>query len=207
MGELVGLRGHRVQNPDRMQARRREILVAAAQVFARAGYARATLDDVALQMGVSRGVIYYYFRNKEELLTELVTTASREAGDRLERIIARGDTPDITLRAGLQDLADHMFSDLDHYATLAAVGGPEREQQWMVATQSVRHRYRTLVRGIIEDGIAQGVFVNLNPGLMTLSVIETVLGTVDWYRPDGKLPADVVAAQMVELAMGSVLRR
>jgi AcrR family transcriptional regulator len=207
MGEMVGLRGHRVQNPERMKARRREILVTAAQVFARAGYTDATLDDVAVQMGVSRGVIYYYFRKKEELLTELVTTASGEAGDRLEAIIARGDPPDVTLRAALRDLAAHMFDGIDRYATMVTVGGPAREQGWMVATQAVRHRYRTLIRGVIQAGIDSGVFEPRNPGLMTVAVLGTVLRTVDWFRPDGELPAEVVAEEMIELAMGSVLRR
>src|SRR6266508_2810377 len=118
MDEQVGLRGHRIQNHARTKARRRAILAAAAQVFSRAGYAYATLDDVATQMGVSRGVIYYYFRNKEELLTELVATASGEAGDRLEAIIARGDPPDVTLEAALRDLAAHMFGGIDRYASL-----------------------------------------------------------------------------------------
>ncbi len=205
MSEQVGLRGHRVQNPERTKARRRDILVAAAQVFARDGYAYATLDDVAAQMGVSRGVIYYYFRNKEELLIELLTTASGEASERLEAIIARGDPADVTLRAALWDLASHMFADIDRYANLVAGPGRLRDQSWM-ATQPIRHRYRGLIRGIIESGIRTGMFVDLDPGLMTLVVLQTVLGIVQWYQPDGRLPPDVVTEQMIELAMRSVRR-
>jgi AcrR family transcriptional regulator len=207
VGEEIGLRGHRIKNHERMKARRREILLAAAQVFARSGYAYATLDDVATQMGVSRGVIYYYFRSKDELLTEIVTTASGEASDRLEAIIAEGRSADETLEAGLRDLASHMFSDLDRYANILTKSGRERDHSWMTATRAVRHRYRTLIRGVIEAGIRDGAFVDLDPGIMTLSVVQTVLGAVAWYRPEGGLPAEVVAEQMVELAMRSVRQR
>jgi AcrR family transcriptional regulator len=152
-------------------------------------------------------VIYYYFRSKDELLAELVTAASGEAAGRLEAIIARGQPPDVTLRAALQDLAAHMFEGIDRFATMVTVGGPAREQGWMVATQAVRRRYRTLIRGVIQAGIDSGVFEPRNAGLMTVAVLGTVLRTVDWFRPDGELPAEVVAAEMVELAMSSVLRR
>ncbi|MGE3601651.1 MAG: TetR/AcrR family transcriptional regulator [Dehalococcoidia bacterium] len=206
MDKQVGLRGHRIQNHERTEARRREILITAAQVFSRAGHAYATLDDVAAEMGVSRGVIYYYFRSKEELLTEVVKTASGEAGDRLEAIIARNDPPEVTLKAALEDLAAHLFADIDRFANVVVGSGGVRGQGWMTATQPVRHRYRTLIRGIIEDGIRAGVFVDFDPSLMAISVLQSVLGTVDWYRPNGRLSQEEVLAQVVELTLRGVRR-
>jgi AcrR family transcriptional regulator len=205
-GPAIGLRGNRVQNPERARERRREILDAAAGVFARLGYGHATLDDVAAQMGVSRGVIYYYFRNKEHLQTELVATASAEASERLEAIIARGDPPDVTLRAALRELATRQFEGMAHYASVVAGSGTERNQNWVTATRSARRRYRTLIRGIIESGIRAGVFVDLDPRLATLAILQTVLGTVQWYRPNGDLPPEIIVEQMVEFAMRGILR-
>lgn len=202
----IGLRGHRIQNHERAQTRRREILLAAAQVFGRVGNASATLDDVAAQMSVSRGVIYYYFRNKEELLTELVATSSGEASDRLEAIIARGERADVTLRAALRDLALHSFSNPDRYATLAGGSARERDQSWMTGTRAFRHRYRTLIRGIMEEGIRDQLFVDLDPGIMTRAVLQTALGVAGWYRPDGGLAPTTIVDQVVELALRSVRR-
>jgi hypothetical protein len=68
MAEEVGLRGYRVQDPARTQARRREIMLAMAEVIIEKSYASATLEDVATHMGTSRAVIYYQFRSKEDLL-------------------------------------------------------------------------------------------------------------------------------------------
>lgn len=204
--EEVGLRGHRIKNHERTTARRRAILVAAAQVFARNGYDRATLDDVAAQMGVSRGVIYYYFRGKEELLTELVATSSGEARERLEAIIARGQSPTKTLEAALRDLASHLFTDIDRYATWVTSAGHDRDHSWMAATHSYRQRYRALIRGIIEDGIRDGSFVPLDPGLMTFAVLQSALGAGRWYRPEGELPLKLIVEQTIELAMRSVQR-
>jgi TetR/AcrR family transcriptional regulator, fatty acid metabolism regulator protein len=49
-------------------ARRREILRSAIQVFAKKGYYGCRIADVAKQAGVAYGLVYHYFRNKEELL-------------------------------------------------------------------------------------------------------------------------------------------
>src|SRR3954451_14693264 len=56
----------------RPEARPDEILDAALAVFGEAGFARAKLDDVARQAGVSKGTLYLYFESKETLFREMV---------------------------------------------------------------------------------------------------------------------------------------
>ena len=53
---------------DRDQDRRKTILRAAVEVFARKGYHGCRIADVAREAGVAYGLVYHYFRNKEELL-------------------------------------------------------------------------------------------------------------------------------------------
>ena len=52
----------------RDQDRRKTILRAAVEVFARKGYHGCRIADVAKEAGVAYGLVYHYFRNKEELL-------------------------------------------------------------------------------------------------------------------------------------------
>lgn len=53
---------------DLREQRRARILEAAAAVFARKGYQRATMKEVAAEAGIAPGTIYLYFRNKRDLL-------------------------------------------------------------------------------------------------------------------------------------------
>ena len=53
----------------REEDRRRTILRAAIEVFARKGYHGCRIADVAREAGVAYGLVYHYFKNKEELLT------------------------------------------------------------------------------------------------------------------------------------------
>lgn len=52
--------------------RRDQILMAARDVFARVGYARATVEDIVNQAGVARGTFYLYFEDKRGALEELI---------------------------------------------------------------------------------------------------------------------------------------
>jgi TetR/AcrR family fatty acid metabolism transcriptional regulator len=65
------------------EERRRQILTAAVQVFARKGYATATIRDVARAARVAEGTIYNYFRNKEDLLIHLPRHIAGPAFERL----------------------------------------------------------------------------------------------------------------------------
>jgi AcrR family transcriptional regulator len=56
----------------RKEARPQELLAAALDLFVERGYAATRLDDVAAQAGVSKGTLYLYFMNKEELFKAVV---------------------------------------------------------------------------------------------------------------------------------------
>lgn len=95
----------------RPEARPREILDAALRVFAARGYAATRLEDVAAAAGVTKGTIYYYFDNKEDLLVQLVAGRDREIFADLETLMKRVTGPvsarlRMLLRKGFCDQAD-----------------------------------------------------------------------------------------------------
>jgi AcrR family transcriptional regulator len=55
--------------------RREQIFKAALQIFARKGLAAARISDIAAAAGLSYGLVYHYFRDKEELFVELALRA------------------------------------------------------------------------------------------------------------------------------------
>jgi AcrR family transcriptional regulator len=84
---------------------RREILLAAAEVFARHGYAAATLADLAEAAGYAPPSLYRYFRSKEEIFSSLTDLLKRELHGTFERPVDR-DQP---LRARLEALLRSQF--------------------------------------------------------------------------------------------------
>jgi TetR/AcrR family fatty acid metabolism transcriptional regulator len=78
------------------QARKATILRAAVDIFASKGYHGCRIADVAKQAGVAYGLVYHYFKNKDELLQAVFTQSSEWLFTNLKSIIDRGGTvPDV----------------------------------------------------------------------------------------------------------------
>ena len=79
------------------EARPKEIVTAAREVFARTGFAGTRLDDVAEKVGISKGTIYLYFDTKEDLFKACVreTVGAHIKGSRELAAHFEGDTADL----------------------------------------------------------------------------------------------------------------
>ena len=84
------------------EARRTQILMGAAQVFAEKGYHKATTKQIAKVAGVSEGTIYNYFENKRELLVAMIDNLGMQS---VRTIVADNppDDPQEYLTAVLKD--------------------------------------------------------------------------------------------------------
>ncbi|MGI0071166.1 MAG: TetR/AcrR family transcriptional regulator [Thermoplasmata archaeon] len=88
----------------RAQARAR-ILDAASTVFRREGFRAATMDDIAREIGVSKGALYLYFRTKSALLAELQKRSRATVLQAWQELPEEGD-----LAAGIASSLDEVFS-------------------------------------------------------------------------------------------------
>src|SRR5215216_4493546 len=74
-------------------ARRREILEAAGRCFAENGFHSTSMQDFFAASGLSAGLVYRYFRSKDELLAELAGEAVEQLHASVEEAIAAGERP------------------------------------------------------------------------------------------------------------------
>ena len=69
-------------------SRRDAILRHATQLFDERGYSNTSLDDIAQAVGVTREALYYYYRNRSEILLAIIRPQSIALIDGLDRIVA-----------------------------------------------------------------------------------------------------------------------
>lgn len=60
--------------PEYKEEAKKKIIIAGIEVLSRKGYCATTMDDIAAHLGVSKGALYLYFKNKDDLVVEVVTT-------------------------------------------------------------------------------------------------------------------------------------
>ena len=91
--------------------RRKTILRAAIEVFARKGYHGCRIADVAREAGVAYGLVYHYFQNKDELLSSVFEVAWNSFVHRLGEVAAKTD---LTLREKVEGMAKVAFEAYRH---------------------------------------------------------------------------------------------
>lgn len=72
--------------------RREEILTAARSAFVKYGIAKITLEDIANECGLKKTALYYYFKNKDEILAEMITYAILEMQEVVKTRVAKAET-------------------------------------------------------------------------------------------------------------------
>ena len=144
--------------------RKTQIVQAALEVFVEKGYDAANVSDVAQKAGVSQGTIYHYFPSKDELLW-----AAYEAWEvqslygEIQQALDASSSPTEQLRMLAQTVGERM--------TQAAAMLPANVEFWshLSRNEAVRQGFQRLfatLRGrlasIIQEGIAQGEFIEVN---------------------------------------------
>lgn len=178
-------RGHRAVR------RKLEILRGAAAAFRDRGYAASSVRDIARRLGMTPGNLYYYFRNKQEILY-FCQDYSLDVLLREARRIARLDVPadakvGALVRAQVLCMLDELHGSAGHIEFHAI---PKARLARIIAK---RDAYERIVRGVVEEGVRSRRFASCDPKVVTLAILGAVNWTARWYRAGGGLGPEAIA--------------
>jgi AcrR family transcriptional regulator len=190
--------------PELTERRRREIIATAVRLFAERGYEATSLDDIARELGYTKGLVYHYFRNKAEIVHFAVVDGIKPMLAQHEAIIASALPPDEKLRRVVYDFVHAVLFDYQKYLVILA-------DQAVLGREMDQERRLPLIRGfvqhyrsIIEQGIAAGVFRPVDPGVAALTIIQGIIGVARWYRPDGRLSRSEICDQVTDMLVAAI---
>ncbi len=144
------------------EQRQAELLETAIVVFAERGYQNTTMDEIAERAGVSKGMLYIYFKNKEALFGAVFRWFGKMTGEMMQEAI--GDVEDEIeqirrIAATWAEVAiqhrEFVPLFLDFWAA-ASVHGMRNDYAEDLA--AMYDEYRAMIITIIEQGIARGAF-------------------------------------------------
>jgi len=144
------------------EQRQAELLETAVAVFAERGYQATTMDEIAERAGVSKGMLYIYFKNKEALFGAVFRWFGKMTEEMMQRAIegAEGEVEQIRrIAATWAQVAiqqrEFVPLFLDFWAA-ASLRGMRNDYAEDLAV--MYDEYRTMIAGIIEQGKSKGVF-------------------------------------------------
>lgn len=188
--------------------RRRQILDAAIRVFARQGFHSCRVSDIADEAGVAYGLVYHYFRSKDEVMNELFS----ERWSLLLAAIEEVDGRDVAPREKLDSVARFIVDSYRHDPELMQVIIVEvtRAANSFGRTHlpEINRAYESIAK-IITDAQAAGIFrADVDPQLASMwfyGAIEQLLsGWVFEQIPAGDADFDRSREMLVETLCGGL---
>ncbi len=188
------------QSPDgRPDGRRDELRAIAVGVFARKGYASATVRDIALAAGILSGSLYHHFDSKDAMLEEhlqemfseliagyeAVATAELDAVEAFRRLIMFGFVS-VAKRHDEFTIFQNDFAYLAQIPRFAFLreSSMEVESAWI---------------SVIQRGVDVGAFRrDLDVRLVFRTTMGALLTAVRWFDPKGRLDPEAMGAAQAD---------
>jgi AcrR family transcriptional regulator len=178
---------------------RDRILRSAAALFRQRGFNGASMQDLAVVVGITKSSLYHHFPSKQALLSEILANTVDRVTPALEAI-AESDLPACErLRKAVSGHVVELIRDRDNVACFIEEGrflSPDYMQTYIAK----RDRYESYFRRIVEDGIASGEFRATDVRLASLAILGMCNWVARWYRPDGDHSPDEIATSFGNMA-------
>ena len=179
------------REPGKRTTRRAEILRSAASAFRRRGYHGASMAEIARSLHMTKGSLYYYFRNKEEILFFCHDWSVDLLLERLREVERTAEAPDLKLRRLLAAFVHMIIDELHGTALTLDLGALSPRLLRRVIRK--RDRFDHGVRALLEQGMRAHVFRRGDPKLLTFAILGAVNWITRWFDPRGPARSDAIA--------------
>ncbi len=184
----------------RFQLQKGRMLRAAAQCFNRKGYSGTSLRDVAQVLGLTDPALYYYVKNKEELVYLCYIRAAELGSEALNRAVAEGaDGMDVMLRY-FHNHIEMMVGDRGPIAIMSEIPSLKLEHREEILELSRQHSKK--FEAVLEAGIADGSIGPCNVRMTGNAVMGSINWIPKWYHGDVEMGRKLVDEFPMILARG-----
>jgi len=162
---------------------RQQLLRAALSLFGEKGFAATRLSEIATVAGMTRGAIYWHFKNKEDLFLELIRSRIDPFIQVVERILSRDLPPLETLKAIVTEVPTALIhsGELLAYQKLMFIksrhigGFPQLEPLMGKELDALKKR----VRAAVQRGQEIGEIVTINAEAVVISLMALMVGLAE----------------------------
>jgi AcrR family transcriptional regulator len=197
----------------RAEDRPREICAAALDAFAEKGFAAANLEEIARRAGVSKGTLYLYFKDKDELFRAVVRDTIAPDIDSVSGALLASDLPfadcirmllrrfaEVSAKVPVGPVAKMVIGESRNFPKLARVWHDE------IVSKAIG-----LIAALIEKGQQRGEVRAGDPRLHAVSLMGPMMIAILWretLQPVGGAPIDInaMALQHTETILGGLLK-
>lgn len=187
------------------EMKRRAALRVAARIFNEKGYHATSLDEIADEIGVTKTALYYYFKNKEQLLYEcLKLTYDCGQTARLEAEQMDG-TAFEKLSHLYRRFMENLMEERGAYTTMANIRAlPDDQQAELLERRKHLDRYS---RMLIEKAITEGALRPVDVRITSNFFLGAVNWILRWHTEDDAMTPNEVSNHFLDLFMNGIVAK
>jgi len=184
--------------------KREAVLRTAVQLFLEQGYHRATLNEVAERLNITKPALYNYFGSKDEILFECWAIGNELVGECIAEIAASGGTGLAKLRKLIVRYAELMTADYGKSLVrfdLRDLTEPNRR-----TVRAAKKKIDRTFRSYIIDGIADGSIRPCDAKLSAFAIAGSLNWIGHWHQPGGLSGGEIACEFAIRLTDGLAAR-
>ena len=183
---------------------RTEIIDAAMELFANKGYHETTMSDVVDASNTSKGTVYYYFDNKQELFETMINDVISRLYNSFERIAEKDCSVKDKLKK-MMEVHANFYKKNYKLAFSIFMEGKKIDADCKEEIWRWHKKFNSLVENVMKDGVEEGLLKDKNLKLMSFSF----LGLTNSFGPsvfEGDYDVNELVDYTIELFLQGVGR-
>lgn len=184
--------------------KRDAVLRESGRLFNQRGFHNTSLNDVARHLDVSKGTLYNYVADKQEILFEFHNMALDLGDAAMDEADALDGSAADKLRLAIRQYIAAATEKLGGYGVIAEVGAlkPDHRQEVIRRRDAYDRRFTDLVA----RGIADGSIRKVDPKMAVFTFMGALQTIPNWFSPEGRLNGAEVANRVTDLLMNGIAR-
>jgi len=186
------------------EPRKEQILRTAARMFCEKTYHGTTLQDIAEEVGLLKGSLYYYITSKEKLLADIIANAVYSLSAGLKRVEGADIGCEEKIR---QIIGEHIRfnAEFREAGTLFLTESHILVKMEMKDVSRILARRDKLLADTMKEAVAQGLYRPTDLRLTSLAIIGLCNSLLFWYKPQGRLSPETIADNFFEIVHRGLL--
>ncbi|MCU0577462.1 MAG: TetR family transcriptional regulator C-terminal domain-containing protein [Desulfobacterota bacterium] len=167
--------------------RRAQLIKAAYKVVSRKGYYNFTIKDIAKESGLSSGLVHYYFKDKQDLLLNLLKDINLNIKSYLNKELIRSQSPLNKLIAYMDQAFNLAEKEKEYFYVLIDFWTQTKHNPRMrQANNRLLQSYRDECAAIVREGISTGIFREVDVAFTATTIVSVIQGTIVQYVLDNE---------------------
>lgn len=185
--------------------KRQAVLDAGVRLFNDRGYAQTSLDDIAKELNITKRTIYYYVRNKEEILQECIRIGIEFIDGIVARSANNAAPPLDRIKLLVEDYAEWLSDDTG--AALVLTNEISLSPEVRTNLRAAKRRLDASLRDLIREGIEDGSVAPCDPQFVAAAMFGALNWVPFWNRTTHPAPSGIISREFLGFFLKGLEKR